>query len=195
MLRLDSFRARRIALALLLTTLMIAPAQAVVVNCPNSAATNDREFSLDTTPGATCLAFGPGNLNGINDSVNQLGYITLDKSDDSITGALEGSLTFTPPTSGLSGSFSIFAPGYTSLVIALKSGAGQLDPDWAAFILPAGVFSGSWSISGQQELSHANLYGMVSEVPLPAALPLYGTGLGLMALFGWWRRRRADAVA
>jgi len=34
----------------------------------------------------------------------------------------------------------------------------------------------------------------VNEVPLPAALPLYGTGLGLMALFGWWRRRRAVAA-
>jgi hypothetical protein len=31
-------------------------------------------------------------------------------------------------------------------------------------------------------------------VPLPASLPLYGTGLGLMGLFGWWRRRRAVAV-
>ena len=31
--------------------------------------------------------------------------------------------------------------------------------------------------------------GALSEVPLPAAVPLYGTGLGLMALFGWWRRR------
>ncbi len=34
----------------------------------------------------------------------------------------------------------------------------------------------------------------VSEVPLPAALPLYATGLGLMALFGWWKRRRAAAA-
>ncbi|GAF69074.1 unnamed protein product [marine sediment metagenome] len=33
-----------------------------------------------------------------------------------------------------------------------------------------------------------------SPVPLPAALPLYGTGLGLMGLFGWWRRRRAAAA-
>ena len=36
---------------------------------------------------------------------------------------------------------------------------------------------------------------VVNEVvPLPAALPLYGTGLGLMALFGWWKRRRAAAA-
>ncbi len=34
----------------------------------------------------------------------------------------------------------------------------------------------------------------VNPVPLPAALPLYATGLGLMGLFGWWRRRRAAAA-
>lgn len=35
----------------------------------------------------------------------------------------------------------------------------------------------------------------VTPVPLPAALPLFGTGLGLMGLFGWYRRRRvAEAV-
>jgi hypothetical protein len=33
------------------------------------------------------------------------------------------------------------------------------------------------------------------EVPLPAALPLYATGLGLMGLCGWWRRRKAAVVA
>ena len=33
----------------------------------------------------------------------------------------------------------------------------------------------------------------VEPVPLPAALPLYGTGLGLMGLFGWWQKRKAAA--
>jgi hypothetical protein len=75
-------------------------------------------------------------------------FQTLDKSDDLTTGALPQSLTATPPTSGLSGTFSFSAPGYTDFVIAFKSGVGQLDPDWAAFSLPAGVTAGTWAISG-----------------------------------------------
>ena len=30
----------------------------------------------------------------------------------------------------------------------------------------------------------------VSAAPLPAALPLFASGLGAMGLFGWWRRKR-----
>lgn len=36
----------------------------------------------------------------------------------------------------------------------------------------------------------------VSTTPLPAALPLFATGLGAMGLFGWRRKRKAsDAIA
>ena len=34
----------------------------------------------------------------------------------------------------------------------------------------------------------------VSTAPLPAALPLFATGLGAMGLFGWWRKRKARAI-
>src|SRR5262245_12241044 len=135
-------------------------AQAMAVSCTGTPAAGDREFTLDTTPGSTCLAFGPGNVNGNGDDINDLGYITIDKTDDSTSGIDPDALTSTPPTSGLSGIFSFVPPaGFTNFVIALKSGEGQLDPDWAAFLLPAGVTSGSWSISNRQQLSHVNLYG------------------------------------
>ena len=34
----------------------------------------------------------------------------------------------------------------------------------------------------------------ISATPLPAALPIYLTGLGLMGLLGWFKRRRASAA-
>jgi len=34
----------------------------------------------------------------------------------------------------------------------------------------------------------------VAPIPLPAALPLFGTGLGILGFLGWRRRRKAEAV-
>ena len=36
--------------------------------------------------------------------------------------------------------------------------------------------------------------GTVNPVPLPAALPLYGTGLGVLAFLAWRRKRKAATV-
>jgi len=194
------FSSKAWKLGFLLATLFatIQLAEAATVSCPGTLAPTDREFTLTTTTASVCLAYGPGNVNGNNDVVNKLGYVTLDKSDDTTSGVLPGSVTVTPPTSGLSGTFSILAPGFSSLVIAFKSGEGQLDPDWAAFLLPEGVLSGFWTISGRQALSHVNLYGLqtavvpapAAVVPAPAALPLFASGLSVTY---WLARRRRQA--
>jgi hypothetical protein len=40
-----------------------------------------------------------------------------------------------------------------------------------------------------------NVYDGISDVPLPAALPLFATGLGALGLLGWRRKRKAQATA
>ena len=39
------------------------------------------------------------------------------------------------------------------------------------------------------------IFGEPSNTPLPAALPLFATGLGALGLIGWWRKRKAQAAA
>ena len=77
------------------------------------------------------------------------------------------------------------------LVLVFQSGIGNLDPDWAAFLL--GDTDGSWSISGAQALSHASLFGVRStttSVPEPITMGLLGVGLLGLGLAA--RRRRTS---
>jgi len=70
---------RQALLATLLATTGFQ-AYATPILCPDTLATTDREFTINTAPAATCLATGTGNINGNNDSIDQLGYITIDTS-------------------------------------------------------------------------------------------------------------------
>lgn len=181
-----------VALAL---TLGATAAQANTITSNDPDCVGDpvgRTFSVTAVTVVKCLAKGVGNISGSNDAINQLGYITLDKSDGG-GDLLEGVLTGSPSlTSGLSGSFNIAASvyaAYTDIVIAFKSGEGQFNPDWAAFLLEDDTTSGTWSITGSQELSHATLYGKRrTDVPEPAALSL--VAIGLLAAAAARRRRQ-----
>ena len=42
---------------------------------------------------------------------------------------------------------------------------------------------------------YAEPQAVPNETPLPAALPLFATGLGALGLIGWWRKRKAQAAA
>ncbi|GBF26937.1 hypothetical protein MnTg02_01981 [bacterium MnTg02] len=44
-------------------------------------------------------------------------------------------------------------------------------------------------------ISHFSAFGVLQPVPLPAALPLFGIGLGIMGFVGWRRKRRMMAAA
>ena len=187
------------AIAVMVAGAALVPATAdaaVMISCPGTPANTDREFTLTTGTPATCLGFGNGNINGNGDAINDWGYLTLDKSDNNSTGALDGALTITGSGS-TGGTFSILPSvlgSYSDLVIAFKSGAGNLNPDWAAFLLPTSGLNGTWSISDQQSLSHAILYGKLGSgtgggketVPEPASIALFG----LAALAAGHRMRR-----
>jgi len=168
-----------------------ASASATPVNCPGTVATTDREFTLDTTPTASCLAFGPGNINGNNDSINQMGYVTLDSDINSNDPDNNFFITGSGTTAGTFTINPIVWTLYGSVVVALKSGEGQLDPDFAAFLLAPGVVSGTWSISDSQSLSHALLYakGDPTNIPTPEPASMLLLGSGLVGLATRLRKR------
>ncbi|WP_181366366.1 VPLPA-CTERM sorting domain-containing protein [Albidovulum aquaemixtae] len=184
-----------------------AGAATVKTFCPGAASATTRQFSVTTiAPGATCVATGLGNISGNANGARPdpifgvlgAGYQLIDKSDSG------PAVLNVSGVSGTSGLWSFILPAapagmiWTNLVLAFKSGQGGggskpkvTGPDWAAFLLPSGASSGLWSISGQQSLSHANLYGQLAPaaVPLPAAGVLMVGALGAFAAVR--RRRRA----
>ena len=176
----------------------IAEAAPIAVNCPDSAATDDREFTLTTDPAAsTCYDFGDDanelNANGF-DVMFLSGWTIIDKDDAPSTDNDNG--FFVDGLGATSGSFLIDPSLWTmfdQIAIGFVVGGGQIDPKWAVFLLPEGETSGLWSNSPRQGggLSHGNLYGFgdgntITEVPEPATLLLLGSGLTFAV-----RRRRA----
>jgi hypothetical protein len=51
-----------------------------------------------------------------------------------------------------------------------------------------------FSLGNFQEFSSDGTYIIGTATPLPAALPLFATGLGGLGLLGWRRKRKAQAV-
>ena len=68
----------------------------------------------------------------------------------------------------------INGPGFTNAAIFLELNANQVGGPGTSI---------SWSATESSNL-----------VPLPAALPLFATGLGVMGLLGWRRKRKAAAA-
>lgn len=86
-------------------------------------------------------------------------------------------------------------PGPTSAIVEINSGETQ-----GGFLFEAGVPASpfvAFSQTGDPETPQTFTTGVTSDpsvVPLPAALPLFGTGLGLLGFIGWRRRRQAAAA-
>ena len=166
---------------------------------------------------AACLVFDEvgGDTNGLtgnNDEVIQLAsaHVMIDEVQTSGAGPVFTSANGFLTIGGAGVNFGTWSlnpalalAGWTDFVLGLKD--GNSNPAWAAFTLGANAFfNGTWFASavglkggGNFDLSHARLYaiaGVVSQVPLPPALILFGTALVGMTILGR-RRRRMDGIA
>ena len=150
-----------------------------------------------STPG-TCGTYGNNDIN-VN-SPPFSGYTLIDATGTSggtANGALTGISTGQP--GGTSGSFTVAVPGnlaYTSFLMLFRVGTGDPRPDWITFLLPAINGTWTWSLnSGNNYLTQVAIYGAVAAVPVPAGVALLGTGMGLLGLLGWRRKRPAATAA
>jgi hypothetical protein len=90
---------------------------------------------------------------------------------------------------------------------------GYIRGEQDAFLYPdPGIFSASYSfalsvvacVHNTTDCATAPIAGsggldlvvnpVAAQTPLPAALPLFATGLGALGLIGWWRKRKAQAA-
>ncbi|MBI1171234.1 VPLPA-CTERM sorting domain-containing protein [bacterium] len=202
---------KSVACAALIWVGLVTGAGAATVTCTGTL----RSFTLDTTPPSTCAAVaykGDGNINGNADLLMSRlpGLVFLDTfaapgSEDDGGKPKSLFLTLTSGMNGLAGTFSFDISKYVppaglqfyDFVIAFKSGGNfKKQSVWAAFSLPEGVTSGGWKISGQNGLSHANLYAFTRPLPpaVPPAVPLPAAGWmllsGLAGLVGVRTRRK-----
>ena len=66
---------------------------------------------------------------------------------------------------------------------------------FASLGITPGTYTWSWGPASDQSFTIAAGVTPTPEIPLPATLPLFASGLGALGLLGWRRKRRAQAVA
>jgi hypothetical protein len=73
--------------------------------------------------------------------------------------------------------------------------AGVFHPSFEGEAFYIMVFADGSSIESSFGLRGSAELNVLATTPVPAALPLFGTGLGLMGFLGWLRKRRAGGRA
>lgn len=134
-----------------------------------------------TSPGVWYTAYGSGAVIGLDTFSFVTNYDTKISVYSDFSGTLAG----------------LTAIGGNDDAPSATCGAS---PFCSAFAFPSNAGTQYWILvhgfggaTGDFELNYTNLGGEVSEVPLPAAFPLFSVALGLLGFFGWKRKRTVAA--
>jgi hypothetical protein len=149
-------------------------------DCIGKVAGNDSETWFNTYGGSGAF------------NINQ--WVFAEKIENDSSGPvreteIDVGLQITPPVDGeaLSGTWflnSTVFDDYLKVALVFKAGQG-----FSAYLLDGTATSGTWDIRGwtRNGLSHASVY-VVSAVPVPAAVWLFGSGLVGLIGFSWRKR-------
>ncbi len=165
-----------------------------------------------TDPGGPAINFSGLGVNGTIGS-DSYSYNTpvggsFGPNPGNFPGPYNFEVTCTNNTSGkiCNGPLTFTASGATAanpFIIGAPLGHGLFPTDAIAFVADLSVSgscgvdipctAGTGFVGTTLDLTPPGGPGVAT--PLPAALPLFASGLGGMGLFGWWRKRKARAVA
>jgi hypothetical protein len=85
---------------------------------------------------------------------------------------------------------------FSQIDFATDTVTASSHPNFSAGSILFGIGVSSTTAGGQIiTADYDNLDITINQTPLPAALPLFATGIGGLGLLGWRRKRKAQAVA
>jgi hypothetical protein len=131
------------------------------------------------------------NFGSVLDGSNPSVYLTLALDPGNEIGGYTNPSLLSPFAVGTVTSNSACGTGGTSFCITVQTFFDPLSPGPYTQVLDV-----PFTVTGVDPDALLTLNGTgVSAVPLPAALPLFATGLGALGLLGWRRKRKAAALA
>ncbi len=152
------------------------------------------EFNIfGLTPVSSAILRLPITQNGVTFAQNflVLGYTgdgTIGNADYQIGASSISTFNVTP---GQSGVISVDVTSFINAQIALNSPFAGFRVQWNS--PPSNDFV-SFGGDGSFESTIFPTLDVSNAVPLPAALPLFATGLGTLGLLGWRRKRKSIAA-
>jgi hypothetical protein len=151
------------------------------------------------------LGFAPGGVPCLCTHSNILGWARTSSSVDNTengSGSLASFNILTDTTNRFLATGTLFVTGPTDVIglaAQLQVFAEGAEDTNHNFLSETNDFSNTATLSlqlpnGTGFTSASQVFLTTSETPLPAALPLFGSGLGLLGFGGWWRTRRRLAA-